>query len=564
MNPTTSSTPTDLRREIETVLENLHAKKDAWVRTDARRRIELLRQCIDGLVAAAPEWVERACEVQGLDPHGPIAGEIWITGPMVTVRGFRLMAEALAAGGCPHPRRVRSIAGERTAAAVFPHSVFDRLLFMGVEAEVWVQPGKPASQGAIYAEKARGKFAPGRVCLVLGAGNISSIPPLDTLYKLFAEDQVVVLKPNPVNAFMGPVLERALAPLVEEGVFAVLEGGREAGEILASHRLVDTLHLTGSHRTHDAIVWGATPEEQERRKAASDPIVAKRFTSELGCVTPVFVVPGPWSESDLRFQAENVSAMVAHNASFNCNAAKALVLGKGWDLAGTFLDHVRRALAATAPRRAYYPGAEDRYRRFLERYPKAEPLGVSGEGIVPWTLLPDVPPRKGEYALTEEAFCGVLAQTWIDAATAPDFLGKLSTFAGEALWGTLSCILLVHPRTAREHAGPLDRAVAELRYGGIAINAWTGLNYGLGNTPWNAFPGHTETDIVSGHGVVHNAMLFDYPEKTVLKAPFRPWPKPVWFADHRTLRELGIRMTHFEASPSWLKLPGIFAAAVRG
>ena len=48
---------------------------------------------------------------------------------------------------------------------------------------------------------------------------------------------------------------------------------------------------------------------------------ARPFSAELGCVTPVLVVPGPWSESDLDFQARHVAGMVAQNASFNCNAA---------------------------------------------------------------------------------------------------------------------------------------------------------------------------------------------------------------------------------------------------
>ena len=37
-----------------------------------------------------------------------------------------------------------------------------------------------------------------------------------------------------------------------------------------------------------------------------------------------------------------------------------------------------------------------------------DPTG--GDEVVPWTLIPDVPASAGEYALTEEAFCGVLAE----------------------------------------------------------------------------------------------------------------------------------------------------------
>ena len=39
----------------------------------------------------------------------------------------------------------------------------------------------------------------GKVALILGAGNVSSIPPMDALYKSFAEGFVNVVKMNPVN-----------------------------------------------------------------------------------------------------------------------------------------------------------------------------------------------------------------------------------------------------------------------------------------------------------------------------------------------------------------------------
>jgi hypothetical protein len=43
---------------------------------------------------------------------------------------------------------------------------------------------------------------------VLGAGNVSSIGPMDALYELFAKDHVVLLKLNPVNEHLGPMVAR--------------------------------------------------------------------------------------------------------------------------------------------------------------------------------------------------------------------------------------------------------------------------------------------------------------------------------------------------------------------
>lgn len=52
----------------------------------------------------------------------------------------------------------------------------------------------------------------GKVALVLGAGNIAS--PLDAFQKLFLENQVVLLKMNPVNDYLTEYLEAALKPLI--------------------------------------------------------------------------------------------------------------------------------------------------------------------------------------------------------------------------------------------------------------------------------------------------------------------------------------------------------------
>jgi len=63
------------------------------------------------------------------------------------------------------------------------------------------------SQAQIY----RGKICRGITNLVLGAGNASSLPVNDSLCKLFVENRVVILKLNPVNSYLGPLIEKDLA-----------------------------------------------------------------------------------------------------------------------------------------------------------------------------------------------------------------------------------------------------------------------------------------------------------------------------------------------------------------
>lgn len=559
--PAVPPTPLD---EIDRKVDRLAANKDAWVKTDLPKRIALLEACIRATTEIAEAWVAEACRAKGIREGTQTAGEEWLGGPVTTVRNMRLFVEALEQGGAPRPPKLTTRADGQVVAEVFPANAMDKVMMGGISAEVWIEKGKPPTQGRIYREKRAGEKQTGKVALVLGAGNVASIGPMDALYKLFVEDEVVLLKTNPVNAYLGRFIERSLAPLAEQGFFALVHGGAEVGAHLVSHPKIDTLHMTGSDRTHDAIVYGPDPEEQKRRKAEKKPLVDKPISSELGAVTPVLVVPGPWSDDDMAFQARHVAAMVANNGSFNCNAAKAIVVAKGWALKDRFLAEVRSALARTKARKAYYPGAEARYRGFLEHYPEAKKLGDGGDHIVPWTTIPAVPPVKGEYALTNEAFCGVLAEVELDAHDAVSFLDAAVPFANDTMWGTLSCILLVHPSTEADHKDRIDRALAELRYGGIGYNVWAGVIYGLVVTTWGAFPGHPLEDIQSGRGVVHNAYLFDHPEKSIVRGPFRMFPTPLWFADHRTQADTAKALFEMEVRPSWLRLPKLVASALRG
>ncbi|MDD9938595.1 MAG: aldehyde dehydrogenase family protein [Myxococcales bacterium] len=545
---------------VDAAAARLHDKRAEWLTVDVPERVRILERLLADTRAEAEAWVATMCKLKGIDPESALCGEEWLSGPAATVRNIRLLIENLRENGQRRPPSVSTRPSGQKVVRVLPDGVRDKLLFGGFTADVWIEPGKEATQGRIYREP---KGEP-KLALVLGAGNISSIPPMDVLYKLFAEDEVVILKMNPVNEVVGPHLEKAFATLIERGFLSIVYGGADVGAHLASHDQVDTLHVTGSNRTYDAIVWGGDPQEQERRKAANDPINTRPFTAELGAVTPILVIPGDWNEKQLLFQARHVAAMVAHNGSFNCNAGKVLVTAKGWNLRERFLKAVHEAMGRTPPRKAYYPGAADRYQAFLDNYPQAVALGEDGPDIVPWTAIPDVPPEQGQYALSNEAFCGVLAEVALEATTPAEMLQAGVHFANERCFGTLSCCMLIDERTQKQHATELDAAIEGLHYGGIGINAWPGMIYAFCSTTWGAFPGHPPTDISSGTGVVHNTFLLDHPQKSVVRSAFVPPMTPAYFADHATLKALGKGLVEMEAKPGAGALLGLAWAGMRG
>lgn len=550
--------------DCDAALARLQAARQTWVDTTPEARIDLLRGCVQGMLDVADAWVADCCKAKGLLPGSGGEGEEWLGGVMPTVRNLRLLIEAMQQGGQPPLPGKQQRADGQWIADVFPTNLMDKVLFTGFSAQIWIEPGHEPTQGQVYRDKRAGRGGKGGVSCVLGAGNQASIGPMDVLTKLFSDDEVCILKMHPVNEYLGPHIEQAFAPLIAQGFLAVVYGGAEVGGHLVHHAMVDSVHITGSDRTHDAIVWGSDPDEQARRKAAREPIFDKEITSELGCVTPILVVPGPWSASDLDFQARQIVSMVTANASFNCNAGKVLVLAKGWDQRDRLVALVKEKLAARPSRKAYYPGAQQRYDGFLRAYPQATALGERSDEVVPWTVIEGVGGDAQEYAFCTEAFCGVLVVADLEAQDAAEYLAKAVPFANDTLWGTLSANILVHPKTEKAHRVAVEEAVADLRYGGIGFNCWSGVNYGLVVTTWGAFPGHPLEDIESGRGVVHNTFLLDHPQKSVVRAPFRMQPTPAWFTDHKNGHGLGRKLTWFEADPGWGGVPGVAFQAMKG
>jgi acyl-CoA reductase-like NAD-dependent aldehyde dehydrogenase len=389
---------------------------------------------------------------------------------------------------------------------------------------------------------------------------------MDALYKLFVERQAVVFKAHPVNAYLGPLLEEAFSALGGRGWFRVVYGGAEEGAYLCAHRQIDEIHVTGSDRTYEAIVFGSG-EEGRRRKAEGRPKLTKPVTAELGNVSPVIVVPGPWSAGDFTYQAENIASMLTNNAGFNCNAARVIVQHAGWYRRQRLLDELRRVFAGVPARRAYYPGAEERWTAFRDDHRETETFGARTRDTLPWALVPGVAPDSAdEICFTTEAFTSVFAETALEAATVAEYVDRAVEFVNDRLWGTLNCTLIVHPASLRDQAtaDAVERAVANLRYGTVSVNHWAAVGYGLVSLPWGAFPGHVATDIQSGVGFVHNTPMFSRAQKAVVRSPFRAFPKPPWFVSHKTAHALAAALTRFEADPSPIRLPEIFWLALRG
>ena len=576
----TATAPTELddeqRERLDGAIDALEAGSRTWSALDVGQRATLLRAVRTAVASSAEEWAHTAAASKGLNGSHPLRGEEWLSGPYSVLGALDAYAETLsrlAAGRNPlEGIRIDRAPGGRARVHAFPLTGLDKVLLSGFSGEVWLEPvTTPRIARATAGLAQRTPAEPGGVGLVLGAGNVTSIPVLDVLYELLAHNRTVLLKVNPTQDALVPVFEHAFAALIEPGFLRIVRGGGDVGAYLTGHKSIAHVHITGSAATFDAITWGAPGSATTRRRRENRPLLKKPITAELGGVSPIIVVPGEWTDADLTFQAEHIATMRLQNSGHNCIAGQVVIMSSEWAQADAFRAALRRAYAKAPERPIWYPHSDDRMQQANDDYPDALVLGDR--------LLVELGADDDATALeTTEYFAPVLGVVALPG-TGQDFLDAAVAHANDRLQGTLGANLLIDPATQKALGAGFDRAITALRYGSIAINAWTAFGFITPTLTWGAFPGNTLQDVGSGIGVVHNALLLDRVERTVLRGPFRPFPrslpgaggggrftilpKPPWFVTARTGAVVSEGLTRFRANGGAIGLVKTLLQALR-
>lgn len=550
----------EVRAAVDAAIDAVSTGARTWALLTLGQRRTVLRRIRAAVAAVAEEWADTAATSKRLEPGHALRGEEWLSGPYAALVALDAYADtlgALARGDSPiaGARVSTSVDGARTVVHTSPLTATDRLLLSGYSTEVWLQPGVSPAEAARSA--GLGQLDPttsGGVGLVLGAGNVSSIPFLDVLYELMAANRTVVLKVNPTQDPLVPVFERALAPLIEPGFLRIVRGGGDVGAYLTRHPSIAHVHITGSESTFRAIV----------------PDLKVPISAELGGVSPIIVVPGRWSDADLRFQAEHVVTMRLHNSGHNCIAGQVVIVSSDWAQRDAFLRELRAAYDRAPQRPVWYPNSSAKLDAAREAYPDAAWCGDGTRALV-------VTDAGDETALeSTEYFAPVLGVVTV-AGRSQEFVDAAVAHANERLTGTLGANVLIDPETQQALGGGFERALADLRYGTIAVNAWTAFGFLTPTATWGAFPGGTVDDAPSGIGIVHNAFLLDRVERTVVRGPFRPFPravssfvrgaglsvlpKPPWFVTARTGAAVCEGFTRFRIDGDWAKMSIVLAKA---
>ncbi len=181
------------RHDIDGSLAVLRAHSDEWARLPIAAKIDHLRALARKTSANADRWVRAACRAKGIDPASPLAGEEWSSGPWALLFGINRLVETLTDVASDRPRpparrhvstpaptaRWSSTSSRRARGTGSCSAASARRC--GCSRGV-TEATLPDTMAVFY----RQADPAGAVALVLGAGNIASIPPLDVLYKMYA------------------------------------------------------------------------------------------------------------------------------------------------------------------------------------------------------------------------------------------------------------------------------------------------------------------------------------------------------------------------------------------
>jgi len=542
--------------DIDRFITTLRTKSKEFNSISNVQLASMLEETISNIKEVSFFWATICSDNKGTTKT-PAEGEEWLGGPFASVLATQYYIKSLKNDDDLTEKKYNI---EENSYKVFPNNFTERITFPFIDAKVIFNKSMSFEDINKYRGFSKRYDIDPSITLVLGAGNFSSIPYLDVLYHLITRKSVILLKLNPVNEYLKPVFEKVFQNFIERGYIIVTTGNIDESKYMATHPGINHIHLTGSDKTFEDIVYGRELTDKEKESKSLTKINTKPITSELGNVTPIIIHPGKWSTSDIKYQARKIVTAKLNNNGFNCIAAQVVVLPDGWGQTDTLIKFVKHYMSKAKERKAYYPESIERLEK-LEKDKGYERVNAMS------CVTPHLTREIKAYSKFEidEVWSSTIYFKKIDYTSIEDFAQKAINYCNDELWGNLgvSVIIKDHDKKFNEHITNLY--IDKLNYGTVAINEWAAIGYIIPQLPWGGFPGNRDNDIQSGQSVVHNSMLFESPLKGVVNTKFRisRLIDPPWFVTNKKARRLFRNLTYYQINNSninFLKL--IFAALV--
>jgi hypothetical protein len=274
-------------------------------------------------------------------------------------------------------------------------------------------------------------------------------------------------------------------------------------------------------------------------------------------------------------QVKQLFAALYSNAGANCNSPKVVVLTKTWPQAAEFVRQLWEEMKNHPLPVAYYPGSKERWIAFRQAYPDAVELGddsiktigqrglASSAVVLPWLLIDgvrvDLTTEQGrqaaatEYAFRNEPFAPIVTIAYTDD------LPTAVQLANNYLFGSLSCTVVAPNSTTPD----VEQAIADLKYGTIAVNVWSAVGYLATGCTWGAFPGDRLEAVETGIGQIQNCFFIPNVEKSVVRTPMVDATHPVRKSNVAAAKEY-TAVGNFVLQPGVATFANVLAVALLG
>lgn len=491
-------------------------KKEEWARLSYEHKLSLVNGALRRLREKLPEYADACLKKRGAQPEDSLLPAYMLTSMNLGawLSGIRETLESLAStNNLPTSQNITENPDGTSRVKVGPSEILTDIITGFGSLELYVQ-GKPTQTNPY--QKGEG------IAVVLGAGNYDA--PVDVLTGLFSENKVVIYKPSPLHRPLLHIFRFIFSEYIQKGYVYILEGGPSVSSLLLNHPNVDKWIMTGAERTAKQLIFGTpTPTDTD------EPKLTKPCLLELGNCSPYIVVPGLWSNSEIDLHASHLAMAFGFNGGQVCAHPQVIITSAQWPQRQEFLEAVKKYIGLNPAMTAFYPEVVqnfERIRGLLEKEKGPDIQVVTPRPIAP--LLKDETYRavfatnlpQDSVITKEEFFCACSGEISLDT---PDniaaFLPEAVKFANEKIKGCLNATIIAKVNTPDEQE-VLDKALCDLKYGSVGVNAW-GLDVFIHpQLVWGGYPGASFKDLQSGIGFLGNIQGYDNVLKAVLRRSF--------------------------------------------
>ena len=541
--------------DIDRFISTLRTKSKEFNSISNVQLASMLEETISNIKEVSYFWATICSDNKGTTKT-PAEGEEWLGGPFASVLATQYYIKSLINDDDLVEGNFNN---SENSYKVFPNNFIERITFPFINAKVYFNKSMSFEDINKFRGFSKRYDIEPSITLVLGAGNFSSIPYLDVLYHLITRRSVILLKLNPVNDYLKPVFEKVFKNFIERGYIIVTNGNINESKYMATHPGINHIHLTGSDKTYEDIVYGRELTGNERSIKTVPKVNSKPITSELGNVTPIIIHPGKWSTSDIKYQARKIVTGKLNNNGFNCIAAQVVVLPDGWGHTETLIKYVKYYMNKAKDRKAYYPDSIERLTK-LEKDKSYE--RVNSLSCTTPHLTREIK-AYNKYEL-DEVWSSTIYFRKIAYSNAEDYVKKSIDYCNNELWGNLGVSVIIKDHNNKFNKHITNSYIEHLNYGTIAINEWAAIGYIIPQLPWGGYPGNKDNDIQSGQSVVHNSMLFESPLKGIVETKFRisRLIDPPWFITNKKSRRLFMNLTYFQINNTKINLIKLIFSAL--